>query len=128
VRTIADGRVIRAIYNPGGYGNMVEVRHNNGFVSRYAHLRSFARGVRSGSQVRQGETVGYVGMTGLATAPHLHFELLVGGRPSNPMTALRSAEGTPLPAGERSAFDQLRQVLTSLLNRDGQIVRLADAP
>lgn len=128
VRSIADGRVVRAVYNPGGYGNLVEIRHPNGLVSRYAHLRGFARGVRAGTNVAQGQTIGYVGMTGLATAPHLHFEILQAGKAANPERALRNADGTPLPARDRPQFDQVRSMLASLLTRHEQGARATEFP
>lgn len=114
VRSVGDGVVVFAGVK-GGYGNVIDVRHPNGFVTRYGHLRGFARGVRSGRRVAMGETVGYVGATGLATAPHLHFEVLVGGVQRNPRTALSIKSGEPLPAAERSRFDAVRQRYLALL-------------
>ena len=127
VRSIGDGTVVSAVYNPGGYGNMVEVRHINGIVSRYAHLSRFAPSARRGTRVLQGETVGYVGMTGLATAPHLHFEMLVGGQQRNPAQALKNVDGTPIPAADRPRFEMLRTMLTGLLGRPEGVVRIAKA-
>lgn len=116
VRSVGDGVVVRA-GRMSGYGNVVEVRHANGFVSRYGHLRGFARGVKRGVRVAIGETVGYVGMTGLATAPHLHFEVLVGGVQRNPRTALASSGGAPLATTERPAFDRMRETYLAMLER-----------
>src|SRR5436190_2556595 len=76
VRAVGDGTVIRAGWN-NGYGNLMEIRHANGFVTRYGHMKAFAQGVHAGSRVTIGSTIGYVGSTGLSTAPHLHFEVLV---------------------------------------------------
>lgn len=115
VRTIGDGIVIYA-GRKGGYGNVVEVRHRNGFVSRYGHLRSFGKGVRRGARVKIGKTIGFVGMTGLATGPHLHFEVLVGGRQRDPRVALRMRGGEPIPSHERLTFQRVRDnTLASLL-------------
>ncbi|MFO7769030.1 MAG: M23 family metallopeptidase [bacterium] len=83
VRVTADGTVIRAGRN-GSYGNLVEVRHTRGYETRYAHLDGFARGVRIGTEVVQGQIVGYVGSTGLASAPHLHYEIRKGGEALDP--------------------------------------------
>jgi murein DD-endopeptidase MepM/ murein hydrolase activator NlpD len=68
-----DGTVESAGWS-GGTGNLLVVRHRNGITTRYGHLRSFAAGVRRGTHVSQGQVVGYVGSTGLATGPHLHYE------------------------------------------------------
>ena len=116
VRAIGEGIVIGA-GRRGGYGNAIDVRHPNGFVSRYGHLRGFARGIHVGTRVSMGETIGYVGMTGLATAPHLHFEILVGGVQRNPRTALVGRTGAPLPAAERPRFEIARAQYLSLLER-----------
>lgn len=107
VRAVGDGTVIFAGWK-GGYGNVLEVRHRNGYVSRYGHLRGFARGVRRGSSVAMGKTVGYVGATGLATAPHLHFEMLVGGAQRDPRATLRKSDADVLPRRERGALAALR--------------------
>ena len=108
VRAIGDGTVLFAGWR-GGYGRVVEIRHRNGFVTRYGHLRAFARGIRRGAQVAIASTIGYVGSSGLATAPHLHFEVLVGGVHRNPSDALRSvAGGEPLAAADRAAFADLK--------------------
>jgi murein DD-endopeptidase MepM/ murein hydrolase activator NlpD len=82
----------------GGYGNTVEIRHENGFVTQYAHLSRI--GVRNGQSVARGTVVGAVGSTGLSTGPHLHFGLRINGRWSNPanirMVAATKLEGKRL--------------------------------
>jgi murein DD-endopeptidase MepM/ murein hydrolase activator NlpD len=107
VRSVGDGVVIFA-GRKGGYGNVIDVRHRNGFVSRYGHLRGFARGIRGGSRVGIGSTIGYVGMSGLATGPHLHFEILVGGVQRDPRVALKMKGGMPIASSERGLFDRMR--------------------
>ena len=107
VRSIGDGVVIFAGRN-GGYGNVIDVRHRNGYVSRYAHLRGLAKGVRRGARVGIGNTIGYVGMTGLASGPHLHFEVLVSGVQKNPRVALQMKGGDPIGSSERLTFLQQR--------------------
>jgi len=116
VRSVGDGVVVRA-GRMNGYGNVVDVRHANGFVSRYGHLRAFARGLHRGSRVSIGQTIAFVGMTGLATAPHLHFEVLVGGVQRDPRKALASVGGEPLAAADRPAFDRVREERLALLQR-----------
>ena len=114
VKTIGDGTIIYAGWK-GGYGNTIEIRHRNGMVTRYGHMRNFAKGIRGGRSVKQGSTIGYVGSTGLSTGPHLHFEVLVHGASENPRTALRNKIGDPVPYSERALFEETRrQTLTGL--------------
>ena len=116
VRAIGDGVVIFA-GKKGGYGNMIDIRHRNGMVSRYGHMRNFATGVKPGTHVAMGSTIGYVGMTGWATGPHLHFEIRVDGVAHDPKLALQSKSGEPIPANERALFQKMRsQTLASLNN------------
>ena len=124
VRAIGDAVVVRAGW-AGGYGNLLELRHRNGYVSRYGHLRGFAKGVRPGSRVSIGQTVGFVGTTGRSTGPHLHFEVLVGGVQKDSRVALRSIAGEPLARAERGAFDARREQLLASLSGTAGVVRLA---
>jgi murein DD-endopeptidase MepM/ murein hydrolase activator NlpD len=125
VRAIGDGTVIFA-GKRSGYGNVVEIRHRNGFVTRYAHLRGFAKGIRGGARVAIENTIGYVGMTGLATGPHLHFEVLVGGVQRNPSSALRGqGNADPIPAKEQARFASVRERMRVSLDRPDGLVRLA---
>ena len=107
VRAIGDGVVIFA-GRKGGYGNVIDIRHRNGFVSRYGHLRNFSKGISRGKRVTIGSTIGAVGQTGLATGPHLHFEILVNGVQRDPRIALQMKGGEPIPSSERGVFQQLR--------------------
>jgi murein DD-endopeptidase MepM/ murein hydrolase activator NlpD len=114
VRAIGNGVVVRAGW-ASGYGNLIEIRHPNGFSSRYGHLRAFAKGIHAGARVEIGETIGYVGMTGLATGPHLHFEFLVHGVQRNPRVALRNVGGEPIPRSLMASFDSVRDRLMGQL-------------
>jgi murein DD-endopeptidase MepM/ murein hydrolase activator NlpD len=115
VRAVGDGVVTQA-GRGGGYGNLVEIRHSGARTTRYAHLSRFASGVHPGARVRQGETIGYVGASGLATSPHLHYELLVGGRFVNPVRRQFAAgQGEPIPASRRVAFEGERDRLREML-------------
>jgi murein DD-endopeptidase MepM/ murein hydrolase activator NlpD len=105
VLAAADGQVVSAGVR-GGYGNAVEVKHGGSVTTLYAHLSGFASGVRAGGRVRQGEPIGYVGRTGFATGPHLHYEFKIAGVHQDPMrVALPKAE--PVPARLRSKFLQV---------------------
>lgn len=118
VRATADGFVTKAGRH-SGYGNLVELRHVNGIRTRYGHLSKFATGVRVGARVRQNETIGYVGSTGLSTGPHLHYEFLVNGRPRNPRRKDAGA-GREVPASLREAFDAQRAQLLAQLETQPQ--------
>jgi murein DD-endopeptidase MepM/ murein hydrolase activator NlpD len=90
----------------GGYGNAVVLGHGNGVSTLYGHMSRFAKHIRAGTRVQQGDVIGYVGMTGLATGPHLHYEYLVNGVHKNPQTVhLPGAE--PLHAETLQKFRRL---------------------
>jgi len=87
----------------GGYGNLVILRHPNGYETYYAHLSAFASGIRPGRAVGQGQVIAYVGTTGASTGPHLHYEVRIAGRPQNPM-AIKLPGSQPLVAAQRARF------------------------
>ena len=110
---VGDGVVTQAGRN-SGYGNVVYLRHANGLETRYAHMQNFGKGIRTGVRVSQKQIIGYVGSTGLATGPHLHFEVLKGGRHENP-TRMSAPPAPPIPPGELERFQaQISQVRTRL--------------
>lgn len=116
IRAIGDG-VIEFVGKKGGYGNVIDIRHPNGYVSRYGHMSRFAAGMSRGKRVSMGSTIGYVGMTGLATGPHLHFEIRVKGVARDPRVALRNKSGTPLPASEVALFQSIREHTLAALSQ-----------
>jgi murein DD-endopeptidase MepM/ murein hydrolase activator NlpD len=89
-RTVAGGVVIAAAYNTGGYGNMVDVDHGNGVVTRYGHLSAIK--VKVGDKVTAGGRIGLVGSTGRSTGPHLHYEIRIDGQPIDPMLYLNAGQ------------------------------------
>jgi murein DD-endopeptidase MepM/ murein hydrolase activator NlpD len=115
VMAAGEGTVVRAGWS-GGYGNLIEIRHRNGITTRYGHLRGIARGVRSGARVNQGDVIGYVGSTGLSTAPHLHYEFLVNGVQRDPRRVQMNA-GPPIEAALLPAFEQVRDRYALMLTR-----------
>jgi murein DD-endopeptidase MepM/ murein hydrolase activator NlpD len=102
VHAAGDGRVLFAGWR-GGYGNCVEIEHSRSIVTLYGHLSRFARGTRAGTHVTQGTVIAYVGMTGLATGPHLHYEYRVNGVFKNPQTVSLPA-AAPIDARWREDF------------------------
>jgi murein DD-endopeptidase MepM/ murein hydrolase activator NlpD len=113
IKAAGDGVVQRAD-RYGSFGNYVRIRHANGYETAYAHLNGFARGMRAGKRVRQGDTIGYVGTTGRSTGPHLHYEVHHKGAAVNPQN-LKIATGKQLAGAalerfkaERAAVDAMR--------------------
>lgn len=102
VRASGDG-VVEFAGNQRGYGKVVILQHRNNITTLYAHLRGFASGLSKGAKVEQGELIGYVGMTGWATGPHLHYEFMVNGNNVNPMT-IAMADSEPLAPQEQERF------------------------
>lgn len=101
------GRVIHA-GRLGAYGKLVKIRHADGYETRYAHMKSFRRGIRRGKYVKKGQTIGYVGSTGRSTGPHLHFELRKRGRATNPLRVVQVTT-KKLKGKERKAFLSLKE-------------------
>ena len=102
IKAAGAGRVIfRGV--KGGYGNVVELSHSNGITTLYAHMSRFAREVGVGDRVAQGEVIGYVGMTGLATGPHVHYEYRVNGVYKNP-ARVTAPKADPIPANLMEDF------------------------
>jgi len=106
--------VVQRAGRAGGYGNLVEIRHRSGITTRYAHLRAFGRGIRAGTRVSQGRVIGYVGATGLASGPHLHYEFLVNGSPRD-SRRIALGSGEPVVPALKPYFlverDRLRAAL-----------------
>lgn len=113
IRAAGDGR-ITFIGPNGGYGNLVKIKHFGAYSTRYAHLRRFAPQLHRGSFVRQGQVIGYVGQSGEATGPHLHFEIRVNGIPRDPLKVKLPA-GPPLDPRERNRFENAIRPLLALL-------------
>jgi len=119
VMAAGDGVVIRRDWI-GGFGNLVELRHANGILTRYGHLQGFAKGISTGDRVRQGEVIGYVGSTGLATGPHLHYEFRVNGVSRDPRNA-DLGTGDPIPLAMATDFAAERSRLSALLSIGGSV-------
>ncbi len=100
------GTVTRARWCGGG-GNCVKIRHNSTYETIYAHMSKFARGIKEGKKVKQGQTIGYVGSTGLSTGPHLHYEVVVNGKKVNSQK-LKLPSGKILKGDEREEFELKR--------------------
>jgi murein DD-endopeptidase MepM/ murein hydrolase activator NlpD len=113
VWSIANGTVIYAGWN-GGFGRLIKVKHTNGYISYYGHLSRYANGLRVGQSVSQKQLIGYVGMTGLATGPHLDFRIQKDGRFFDPLT-VKFDMGEPIASRSRSGFNKVMEMRLSEL-------------
>lgn len=111
----------------GGYGNVIFLRHGGRYTTVYGHMSKFARGVKKGSKVKQGQTIGYVGSTGLATGPHLHYEFRVNGVHRNPLT-VKLPKSIALPKKQMADFENQTAPLLAQLEKvnSSSMVALAE--
>ncbi len=124
IKASGDGRVIfRGV--KGGYGRTVIIRHGSQYTTLYAHMSKFRSNVKNGTRVRQGQVIGYVGKSGLATGPHLHYEFRVNGVHRNPLT-IKLPAAEPLPKAYRAKFNQISQPLLAELDLISKTI-VADA-
>jgi murein DD-endopeptidase MepM/ murein hydrolase activator NlpD len=115
IKATGDGRIVH-FGRKGGYGNAIVVQHGQKYKTLYAHMSRFASGLRQGSNVSQGQIIGYVGMTGLATGPHLHYEFQVNGRHVDPL-GIELPVSDPVPKAERTAFMALSNKMMASLDK-----------
>ena len=97
----------------GGGGNCIKIKHNNTYTTVYAHLKNFAKGIKAGKKVKQGQIIGYVGSTGMSTGPHLHYEVIVNGKQVNSQK-LKLPSGKVLKDNERQLFE-IHRIKTDVL-------------
>jgi len=119
VRAAGDGKIVFR-GRKGGYGKTVIIQHGQRYSTLYAHLNGYARGIRPGRRVRQGQIIAYVGSTGLATGPHLHYEFRVDGVHRNPLT-VRLPQAKPL---KKAYLEDFQRAATGLLAQ----LRLVSTP
>jgi murein DD-endopeptidase MepM/ murein hydrolase activator NlpD len=114
IKATSDGKIV-FIGRKGGYGNAILIKHNGIYSTLYGHMERFHRGMHRGKRVKQGQIIGYVGSTGLATGPHLHYEFRVHGVFRNPLT-VKLPDAKPIKAAYRQDFEKHAQVLLSQLS------------
>lgn len=125
VYAIGDGEVTRVTKTKGS-GNMVRIRHNSVYSTAYLHLSRFGKGIKPGSQVKQGQLVGYVGSTGLSTGPHLDFRFYKNGRPVDPLK-IEAPPVEPVREAYRERFDSVKSVLIQDLDQISFPSRIEDS-
>lgn len=114
------GGVVTAVGRKGGFGNRVEIRHNSTYLTLYGHMQRYARGIRPGTRVRQGQLIGYVGSTGMATGPHLHFQIAKDGRWVD-FLRLKLPRAGEVQRAKHPEFFALRERLLALLIDEVQV-------
>lgn len=119
IRAAGNGRIV-SIGWKGGYGKAIVIQHGKTYSTLYGHMSRFAPGLQAGSYVKQSQTIGYVGMTGLATGPHLHYEFRVNGKHVDPLS-VKLPMADPLSAKEKARFLEISQPLLSELNENKAI-------
>ncbi len=123
IKATGDGKVVHA-GRKGGYGKAVVIQHGQKFSTLYAHMSKYAKGVKSGSRVKQGQIIGYVGSTGLASGPHLHYEFKVNGVQKNSIK-VKLPHATPVHKNEMPEFKKQTELYLSQLETFSQSFRLA---
>ncbi|ERI52374.1 peptidase M23 [Pseudomonas sp. EGD-AK9] len=116
IKAAGDGRVSLAGRH-GGYGNTVIIQHGQRYRTLYAHMQGFAKGIRNGSTVKQGQIIGYIGTTGLSTGPHLHYEFQVNGVHVDPLSQ-KLPMADPIAASEKQRFMQLSKPLMARMDQE----------
>jgi len=123
IKTVGDGTIYRIGYTKGN-GNFIEVRHSNGYSSLYLHMKGFARKLHKGSRVTQGQVIGYLGGTGMATGPHLCFRMRLNGRPVNP-TKLKVPAAKSVSKEHMAEFKALAEPLIARLDENRNHLHVA---
>ncbi|GAA6151855.1 OapA family protein [Pseudoteredinibacter isoporae] len=129
IRAAGDGKIVHA-GRKGGYGKAVILKHGGAYKTLYAHMSRYGKGVKTGKRVKQGQIIGYVGSTGLATGPHLHYEFHVNGRVRNPVT-VKLPKARSIPKAEAERFKKLTQPMLAQmgdLQAARQIASLEETP
>ena len=126
VVALGNGKVVSVGWR-GGFGRTIQIRHSASTLTQYAHLSRYARGIRRGVRVKQGQVIGYVGSSGLATGPHLDFRVRQNGRWINPLS-LKGGESEPLPKAQRARFGKEVERLRAYLQRleAGESIRVTE--
>jgi murein DD-endopeptidase MepM/ murein hydrolase activator NlpD len=123
----AGNGTIEKIGTESGYGKYIRIKHNNGYETAYGHMSAFAKGMEDGKRVRQGQVIGFVGTTGLATGPHVHYEILVNGRFVDPLR-VKLPRGRALEGVMMAGFEKERDRLDGMMSgRGGANSRVSDA-
>jgi len=124
VYTIGDGVVQTKAYQPAGGGNFIKIKHNSVYATTYMHLSKFEKGIQAGTRVKQGQVIGYVGATGLASGPHLDFRVFMNGSPVDPLK-IKSPPANPVSQKNMASFQSVRdKLLKELKNARSAVLKM----
>ena len=126
IKATGDGKVIHSA-RKGGYGKTVIIQHGQKFTTLYAHMSKYAKGVRTGKRVKQGQTIGYIGSTGLASGPHLHYEFRVNGVHKNSLK-VKLPHAKPIPKKQLARFERDTSIYLAQLKTFNSNIQLATNP
>jgi murein DD-endopeptidase MepM/ murein hydrolase activator NlpD len=122
----AGNGVVEKADQESGYGKHVVLKHNNGYETAYGHMSAFAKGLKPGQQVRQGQVIGFIGRTGNTTGAHVHYEILVNGYFQDPMR-VKLPHGRSLDGAVMASFEKERDHLDAMMNNRNSTARVSDA-
>lgn len=122
VHTIGDGVVVKKAYQKNGGGNYLTIKHNGTYSTTYMHLKGYAKGISVGKKLKQGDLIGYVGQTGLASGPHLDFRVYKNGQAIDPLK-LKSPSALPVDTANMKAFVRYRDSLNTILYPEKKAVK-----
>ncbi|HZJ81011.1 MAG TPA: peptidoglycan DD-metalloendopeptidase family protein [Dysgonamonadaceae bacterium] len=123
VKSVGDGVVVAKAYQRNGGGNYLKIKHNSVYTTTYMHLNGYAKGIQKGTSVRQGQIIGYVGATGLATGPHLDYRVHKNNQPINPLT-MEAPPSYPVKPELRDSFMVIRNDMLVQLDSMQQVTRM----
>ena len=116
IKATGDGKIVLA-GRRGGYGNAVIIQHSGKYRTLYGHMQGFAKGIKTGGTVKQGQIIGYIGTTGLSTGPHLHYEFQVNGQHVDPL-GVKLPMADPLASAEKKRFLQMSKPLMARMDQE----------
>lgn len=119
IKATGDG-IVKWAKVKGGYGKAIEIQHGKNYTTLYGHLSAYAKGIKAGTHVEQGRVIGYVGMTGLATGPHLHYEFRINGKHKNPVT-IKLPKALKIPDNLMPSFKQQTKPLLAQITNDNNL-------
>lgn len=122
VYSVGDGYILKKGFHKNGAGNFIKIKHDKTYSTQYAHLKGFARGLRNGDRIKQGQLIGYVGSTGYSTGPHLDYRFFKNGKAIDPLT-VNTAPLEPVRIANKEEYNRIKQEYMLLLNQEKESLK-----